>query len=64
MLKSKTFWTGVTAIAVAVGAWRAGELGQTEMIQSVFAALSVIFMRQGVAKGPTTKTITITETDA
>ena len=53
LLKSKTFWTAVVGTITAVGAYFTGDLAFAEMIQAVFAALVIIFLRQGVAKsGP------------
>ena len=50
LLKSKTFWTGVTAIVAAGTGYAAGELTGTAAIQTVFGALLAIFLRDGYNK--------------
>lgn len=53
LLRSKTFWTAVAGIITATGAYFTGEITLATAIQSVFAALVVIFLREGVRKsGP------------
>ena len=53
LLKSKTFWTAVAGIITAVGAYSTGEIDLATAVQGVFAALIVIFLREGVRKsGP------------
>lgn len=49
-LRSKTFWTAIGAIAVAMGAYVSGQIGKVELIAAIFAALQTIFIRHGVEK--------------
>jgi hypothetical protein len=44
----KTYFTAGAAVLTALGAYFAGEVDLTITIQAVFAALMVIFLRQGV----------------
>ena len=48
--KTKSFWTAISGVCVAAGAYFEGSLGLTGLISAVFGGLAVIFMRQGVAK--------------
>ena len=44
----KTYITAGAAVLTALGAYFAGEVDLTVTIQAVFAALMVVFLRQGV----------------
>ena len=44
----KTYFTAGAAVLTALGAYFAGEVDLTVTIQAVFAALMVVFLRQGV----------------
>jgi hypothetical protein len=50
LLKSKTFWTGVTAIVTAGTGYAAGEMTGAMAIQTAFTALLAIFLRDGYNK--------------
>jgi hypothetical protein len=50
MLKSKTLWTGVTAIVGAVGAFFMEEIQLGEMLQIVVTSALAVFLRHGVKK--------------
>ena len=45
----KTYFTAAAAVLTAFGAYFTGEVDLTVTIQSVFAALMVIFLRKGVS---------------
>ena len=50
MLKGKkTYFTAAAAVMTALGLYFSGEADLTITINSVFAALMVIFLRKGVA---------------
>ena len=44
----KTYFTAGAAVLTALGAYFAGEVDLSTTIQGVFAALMVVFLRQGV----------------
>jgi hypothetical protein len=44
----KTYFTAGAAVLTALGAYFAGEVDLSLTIQAVFAALMVVFLRQGV----------------
>jgi len=44
----KTYFTAGAAVLTALGAYFSGEVNLVVMIQTVFAALMVVFLRQGV----------------
>lgn len=46
--KSKTIWTGVTAVVTAFGAYSMGEITIMQLIMACFGALTVIFFRSGI----------------
>jgi hypothetical protein len=48
MLHSKTTWTGVSAITVAMGAFFMGELVLADFLQTVVISLIGIFLRDGI----------------
>jgi hypothetical protein len=51
--KSKTNWTCIIAAVTAVGAYLSGEITLVVAVQTIFASLVGIFLRQGVEKsGP------------
>ena len=45
----KTYFTAAAAVITALGGYFAGEVDLTVTIQSVFAALMVVFLRKGVS---------------
>lgn len=51
LLKSKTFWTGLAAIATAGAGYTSGEMGGADAIQTAFVGLIGIFLRTGMIKG-------------
>lgn len=51
--KQKTTWTAISGVVVAIGAYVAGEIQLATLMEAGFGAVSLIFLRQGVAKsGP------------
>ncbi len=48
--KQKTTWTALAGIVAAVGAWMSGDVSGQATVGAVIAAMSVIFLRQGVEK--------------
>ena len=44
----KTYFTAAAAVLTALGAYFAGEVDLSVTIQACFAALMVVFLRQGV----------------
>ena len=50
LLKSKTLWTGVSAIVAAAGSFAVGEIEIAQAIQVVVTALIGIFIRDGMVK--------------
>jgi hypothetical protein len=44
----KTYFTAAAAVLTALGAYFAGEVDLSVTIQGCFAALMVVFLRQGV----------------
>ena len=48
--KSKTFWTALAGLIASIGGYIAGEINLQTLYLSLFAVLSVIFMRHGIAK--------------
>ena len=44
----KTYFTAGAAVLTALGAYFSGEVNLVVMIQTVFAALMVVFLRHGV----------------
>ena len=51
--KQKTFWASITGAIGAVAAYFTGEIGIVGAIGAVMAALTSIFMRQGIEKSKT-----------
>lgn len=51
LLKSKTFWTGVSAIATAGGAYAVGEATAVQALQLGFTGALGVFLRMAVSKG-------------
>jgi hypothetical protein len=45
----KTYFTAGAAVLTALGAYFSGEVDLTVTIQACFAALMVVFLRQGVS---------------
>lgn len=53
MVRSKTFWTGVAAIAGSAVALYMKAITPDKAVAGIIGGLAIIFMRQGVAKsGP------------
>lgn len=50
LLKSKTFWTGVTAVIGAVSGYFTGELEIANALQIGFTGLIGIFLKHGMVK--------------
>lgn len=50
LLKSKTVWTGVSALVAAVGGYLTGALDLGMAIQTGFTGLTGIFLRNAIAK--------------
>jgi hypothetical protein len=50
LLRTKTFWTGVSVLALSLGAYFAGEMSLADTLQSAATALIGIFLRQGMLK--------------
>lgn len=48
LIKSKTFWTGVSAIVGALGAFFTGQIDAATTMQTVAGALIAIFIRDGM----------------
>lgn len=48
LFKTKTFWTGIAAVATAAGAYLGGEAGLMEAAQTAFTGLAAIFLRAGI----------------
>lgn len=51
LLTSKTFWTAISGMAVAVAAYATGHLDVQSLIQALFAGLTAIFVRDAIANG-------------
>lgn len=45
----KAYLTALAGIITAVIAWAEGSLNNTEVITAIFGALSVVFLRSGIA---------------
>lgn len=50
--KRKTFWGAVAGMATSIGAYMSGEITLGPFIQAMIAAMVIIFLRQGMDKGP------------
>ena len=48
LFKSKTFWTAIVGVLVAIVSWILGELSLWAVIMSVVAAFGVIFYRDSI----------------
>ncbi|MCP4116476.1 MAG: hypothetical protein GY737_13910 [Desulfobacteraceae bacterium] len=51
LVKTKTFWTGVSGVIAAVGGAVTGAMDPGTAIQTGIGSLLAIFLREGVAKG-------------
>jgi hypothetical protein len=51
LLRSKAFWTAVTAIVGSIGAAAVGEIPTGQAVQNVLMGLFGIFLRDAVAQG-------------
>lgn len=52
LLRSKTFWTGLAALATSLGAYLSGEASGAQAGQLAFTGLLAIFLRAGLVKLP------------
>jgi hypothetical protein len=50
LLKSKTFWTGVAAVATAGGGYATGEMNAPDALQIGFTGALGVFLRMAIAK--------------
>lgn len=50
LLKTKTFWAGVSAVVAAIGCYAVGECSLGETLQTVVTGVIGIFMRLGILK--------------
>lgn len=50
IFKSKTFWTGVSAVVAAAAGFATGVMPAAVAIQTAFTGLIGIFLRQGMLK--------------
>lgn len=50
LLKTKTFWAGIAALASLIGFYVGGELSLQDALPRAFEALGLIFLRGGVMK--------------
>jgi hypothetical protein len=50
LVKTKTFWTGVSGLVVAAGGVATGTMDPGTAIQTAIGSLIAIFLRDGVAK--------------
>jgi len=50
VFKSKTTWTGISAIIAAAAGYFTGQMDMAGAMQTAFTGLIGIFLRQGVAK--------------
>ena len=50
LIKSKTFWTGVSALVTAAAGFATGEMAAATAIQTAFTGLIGIFLRSAIAK--------------
>ena len=48
ILKSKTFWTGITAIVAAAGGYMTGAMDMGTAIQTGIGGFTAIFLRMGI----------------
>ena len=59
----KTYITAIAGALAAVGGWLGGEMSIVGMFQSVWAALSVVFIRLGVTKSGSDTSSNVPPTD-
>lgn len=50
MLRSKTFWTGITGLIGAIGGYFSGDLEMGAAINVGITSLLAIFVRHGISK--------------
>lgn len=50
LLKTKTFWAGIAALASLIGFYVGGELSLQDALPRAFEAFGLIFLRGGVMK--------------
>lgn len=50
LIKSKTFWAGLTGIVAAGAGYATGEFSSAEAVQTGFMGLIGIFLRLGIEK--------------
>jgi len=51
LITSKTFWTAITGMAVAIATYSTGHLDLQSLIQAIFGGLTAIFVRDAIANG-------------
>ncbi len=49
MLKSKTTWAGISAIAATIGLWVTGQITTAEAVGAIFAAIGTMTVRDTIA---------------
>jgi len=52
LIRSKTFWTGLAAVATGVGCYMANEATAAQAAQIAFSGLLAVFLRAGLVKLP------------
>jgi len=50
LFKSKTFWTGISAIVAAVGGYLSGQMGIETAIQTGIGGVAAITLRDSIEK--------------
>lgn len=50
LIKSKTFWAGVSALVTAGAGYATGEMAAAAAIQTAFTGIIGIFLRSAIAK--------------
>lgn len=50
LLKSKTFWTGISAIIAAIGGYLTGQMGLETAIQTGIGGMAAITLRDSIEK--------------
>jgi hypothetical protein len=52
LIKTKTFWTGMAALATAAGTYFTGEATLASALQTALTGLVAIFLRSGMLRLP------------
>lgn len=50
LVKTKSFWTGISAVVIGAGGFFTGAMSPVEAIQTVLGGFAVIFIRDGIGK--------------